>query len=341
MNQICNHTGFFIMVFAFFIECTSDKKQDSDLSRISVLSFNILQGGHDASNVGFPDSRFKGSRFDELVSVISETNPDLVGIQEDTNTDSLLHALGDDWNRCYNVYSKFKLAPLGTKGNLLNACRVFLPNGDSLVFVNSHWFPSGGYGPGIIKQRMLDGNIPSDLKLFEQQVLEATKQMADGPRGYNATIDIIQPYLEANEKVILVGDFNEPSHLDWTERFAREGIDRWVKNPTEIPMKFAIEWKGSRALEDIGLSDAYRTVNADEIGKPGFTWTPPYPNGTPGRQDYDNQVLVRIDRIYYNSPGLNCKSASLVTDLNGDGEIKLNGDWPSDHWAVFTEFGFN
>jgi hypothetical protein len=114
-----------------------------------------------------------------------------------------------------------------------------------------------------------------------------------------------------------------------------------VKNPTGTPLKFAIEWKGSKALEDIGLSDAYRTVNTDEIEKPGFTWTPPYPNGTPGRQDYDDQVLVRIDRIYYNRPGLNCKSASLVTDLKGDGEIKLNGDWPSDHWAVFAEFAFN
>lgn len=341
MNQIFKNICYCIAVFAMFSQCTTESKQALASNRLSVLTFNILQGGHDAGNVGFPNSRFNGSRFDDLASIIAATKADIVGIQEDTTTDSLHHALGDDWNRCYNIYSTFKLVPLESNGRLLNACRVYLPGGDSLVFVNAHWFPSGGYGPGIIKQRMLDGNIPSDLKLFEQQVLEATKQMADGPRGYNATIDIIQPYLEANEKVILVGDFNEPSHLDWTERFAREGIDRWVKNPTEIPMRFAIEWKGSRALEDIGLSDAYRTINADEIGKPGFTWTPPYPNGTPGRQDYDNQVLVRIDRIYYNSPGLNCKSASLVTDLNGDGEIKLNGDWPSDHWAVFAEFGFN
>ncbi len=340
MNLVFKYICYFITAFALLIQCKTDKKRNSEFNSFSVLTFNIVKGGHDAADVGFPNSRFKGSRFDDIASVISKTNPDIVGIQEDTSTDSLLMSLGAGWNRCYNIYSKFKIVPLETNGNLLNACRVFLPNGDSLVFVNSHWWPSGGYGPAIVKQRMLVGDIPSDLKLFEEEILEVTKN-ADGPRGYQATIDMVQPYLKANEKVILVGDFNEPSHLDWTERYAREGKDRWVKNPTPVPLRFEIEWQGSKSLENKGLSDAYRTVNTDEIAQPGFTWTPPYPNGTPGRQDYDNQVLVRIDRIYYNKSGLDCKSVSVVTGSKGNGEIKLNCDWPSDHWAVYAEFEIN
>jgi exonuclease III len=341
MNQIYKNICYCVVLFALFCQCSPDRKEEQNSKLLSVLTFNILQGGHDAGNVGFPNSRFNGSRFDDLAKIISETNPDIVGVQEDTNTDSLLLALGEDWNRCYNIYSKFKLSPLETNGNLLNACRVHLPNGDSLVFVNCHWLPSGGYGPGIIQQRILEGNLPADLKLFEEEILEATKQIAKGLRGYQATIDMVQPYLKANEKVILVGDFNEPSHLDWTARFAREGMDRWVKNPTGISLRFAIEWAGSKALENIELSDAYRTVNTDEVVKPGFTWTPPYPIGTPGRQDYDNQVLARIDRIYFNATNLNCKSASLVSDSTWHGDIILNVDWPSDHWAVFSEFEYN
>jgi endonuclease/exonuclease/phosphatase family metal-dependent hydrolase len=343
MNQIFKYILFFLAVFVLLIPCACGKKtkQKSASHRLSILSFNIVQGGHEAANVGFPNSRFNGSRFDDIASVILKTNSDIIGVQEDTNTDSLLIALGSGWNRCYNIYSKFKLTPLETKGNLLNACRVFLPNGDSLVFINCHWWPSGGYGPGIIKQRILDGNIPSDLKRFEREVLEATKQVANDPRGYQATIDMVEPYLKANEKVILVGDFNEPSHLDWTDRFAKEGMDRWVKNPTKIPLRFTMEWKGSKALENIGLSDAYRSVNTDEVAQPGITWTPPYPKGTPGRQDYDNQVLVRLDRIYFNNSVLNCKTASIVTGSKGNGEIKLNCDWPSDHWAVLAEFEIN
>ena len=143
---------------------------------------------------------------------------------------------------------------------------------------------------------------------------------------------------KANEKVVLVGDFNEPSHLDWTRRFSSQGMDRWVTNPTETPLRFAVEWSGSKALEDIGLSDAYRTVHTDEVAKPGNTWTPPYPTGTPGRQDYHNQVLDRIDRIYFTRSGLTCKRAALVTDSKGADEVKLNTDWRSDHWAILAEF---
>ena len=329
-----------ITISGALIKCTTVKqtKQYGALTEVSVLSFNILQGGHDASNVGFPNSRFNGSRFDDLVNVISKTNADIVGVQEDTNTDSLLILLGTGWNRCYNIYSKFKLVPLESNGKLLNACLAYMPNGDSLVVINCHWWPTGGYGPGLIKQRILEGKIPADLKVFEKEVLEKTRQIADGPRGYKATIDLVQPYLKANAKVILVGDFNEPSHLDWTERYALEGKDRWVKNPTHIPLRFSIQWQGSKALENIGLSDAYRTVHADEVKYPGNTWTPPYPNGTIGRQDYDNQELVRIDRIYFNDAELRCKSTSVVTNLEGDGEIKIDCDWPSDHWAVLCKF---
>jgi len=31
-------------------------------------------------------------------------------------------------------------------------------------------------------------------------------------------------------------------------------------------------------------------------------------------------------------------AASTVTSLEGNGEITLDCDWPSDHWAVLAEF---
>lgn len=338
MNPLFTYTCLCFAVISLFSRCKNGSRQEDAPTGLSVLTFNILQGGHDAATVGFPNSRFGGSRFDDLARIISRTNPDSLGIQEDTPTDSLLLALGEGWNRCYNMYSKLKLSPLETNGDLLNACRVHLPNGDSLVFVNCHWLPTGGYGPGIIQQRILNATIPADPGVFEKEILDATGQIADGPRGYQATVDLVQPYLQANEKVILVGDFNEPSHLDWTARYARMGSDRWVENPTATPLRFAISWQGSKALEDSGLSDAYRTIHTDEVANPGVTWTPPYPKNTPGRQEYNNQVLVRVDRIYFSRRGLVCKSASRITGKIGNGDIALEADWPSDHWAVLAEF---
>src|SRR5690606_9254807 len=74
-----------IAVPTILIQCKTDKRteQNSKLNQVNILSFNILQGGHDASNVGFPNSKFNGSRFDDLVNVILETNADIVGVQED------------------------------------------------------------------------------------------------------------------------------------------------------------------------------------------------------------------------------------------------------------------
>ncbi|SEJ77624.1 hypothetical protein SAMN05192553_11268 [Cyclobacterium xiamenense] len=107
------------------------------------------------------------------------------------------------------------------------------------------------------------------------------------------------------------------------------------------PLRFAIEWSGSKALADIGHLDAYRTVYPDEVAKPGNTWMPHYPAETPGRQDYGNQVLDRIDRMYFSRSGLNCKSAALVSGADGNREVRLNADWHSDHWAVLAGFDVN
>lgn len=329
----------FVILFVILLQCCINNKseQNSSSKQISVLSFNILQGGHDANNVGFPNSRFGGSRFDDLVNIIKKVNPDIIGIQEDTDTDSLLILLGQGWNRCNNIYSKFKLTPLESSGKMVHSCWVYLPDGDSLVFVNTHWWPLGG-GTNLIQDKLLKGDIPNDWKDFEKEIVDATKIGANGPRGYNATINMIHPYLKANAKVIVVGDFNESSHLDWTERYAKEGKDRWVKNPTQVPLKIPIEWPGSKALENIGLSDSYRVVHPDEVSEPGITWTPPYLDGTQGRRDYSNQILDRLDRIYFNASRLKCTTSSVVTGFEGNGEIKLDCDWPSDHWAVNSIF---
>ena len=62
--------------------------------------------------------------------------------------------------------------------------------------------------------------------------------------------------------IFVVGDFNEPSYLDWTEAAAKAG---------RHPMK--VEFPTSLTMAKAGFTDAYRTVHPDEMAKPGFTWT--------------------------------------------------------------------
>jgi hypothetical protein len=98
-----------------------------------------------------------------------------------------------------------------------------------------------------------------------------------------------------------------------------------------------MEWKGSKLLADAGLRDAYRTVFPDEVAKPGITWTPPYPAGTPGRRPYDDQVLERIDMIYFAGKNLKVVSAGVVGESKETCEI-VHAAWPSDHRAVVAAF---
>ncbi len=84
------------------------------------------------------------------------------------------------------------------------------------------------------------------------------------------------------------------------------------------------------------MEDGYRAVYGDEIRQPGITWTPAYPDGTPGRRPYADQVLERIDRIYFAGPGIDATAAGVVGEDEKACELVYRGRWPSDHRAVFV-----
>ena len=299
-----------------------------------VMSFNILQGGGHAPKVGFPNGAFDGSRKDDIARVITACRADVVGVQEDDGSDGLLKELGRDWHRAGNVYAKHPLTQIA------GGVRVHLPNDRLFVIVNTHWWPTGGYGPSVVQKRLEKGDVPQDLDKFETQILKATSGIARGPRGYLNLINRVKPLIEAGEVVVVTGDFNEPSHQDWTQAAAERGMDRWVKNTSGRPLRFKVAWAGSVALEKAGLSDAYRTRFPDEIKKPGNTWTPPYPDGLPGRQPYHHQVLDRIDRIHFTGVHLRVLDAAVVGEDKRICEIAHSGPWVSDHRAVVATFEF-
>ena len=305
-----------------------------------VMSFNILQGGGHAPRVGFPNGAFGGSRKDDIARVITACRADVVGVQEDDASDGLLKELGRDWHRAgtsaknSNVYSKHPLTQIA------GGVRVHLPNNRSVVVVNTAWAPIGGYGPSVVQKRLEKGDVPQDLDKFETQILKATSGIARGPRGYLNLINRVKPLIEAGEVVVVTGDFNEPSHQDWTQAAAERGMDRWVKNTSGRPLRFKVAWAGSVALEKVGLRDAYRTRFPDEIKKPGNTWTPPYPDELPGRQPYHHQVLDRIDRIHFTGVHLRVLDAAVVGEDKNTCEIVHSGPWVSDHRAVVATFEF-
>ncbi len=306
-----------------------------DPRSLNVLSFNILQGGGNAANVGFVDQDFGGSRLREIAALIRFTKADLVGIQEDVGNDQLLRLLGEGWFRSGSVYARFPLT-LISHAQYLTVVRMHLPDQTAVVIVNCHWAPSR-YGPFHAQELLQQGELLGDTNAFADEVLKYAGK-PQGPRGYDSTLKALQPLLNAGETLFLTGDFNEPSHLDWTARYQQQGRSRWPGAPADRPLRQQVAWPGSMRLEQAGMQDAYRVVKPDEVEFPGITWTPQYPAGTPGRREYSAQVLDRIDMIYFRSDRFHPRQASVVGEASEFTDLVWPGRWPSDHRAVLVQF---
>ena len=143
--------------------------------------------------------------------------------------------------------------------------------------------------------------------------------------------------------ILLAGDFNEPSHLDWNEA-TRE---KWDHNGCVVP------WDCSMQLYEAGFRDAYRVIHPDPTMYPGFT----YPSDNPEKEIKDltwapeADERERIDFVYYMSDGafapkdavLVGPSSSIVRnervqDAGNDTFIEPLGVWPTDHKGVLVTF---
>jgi exodeoxyribonuclease-3 len=149
---------------------------------------------------------------------------------------------------------------------------------------------------------------------------EQLVQAAESARGpeLQRTLAEIRPLLATGKFVALTGDFNEPSHLDWTANAAAAGI---------VPM--ATAYPASTAAAAAGLLDSYRVAYPDEVKHPGWTWTPLTMEDDPAdRHD-------RIDFVYV-APGLEVLHSTVVGEGPPRADITVR-PYPSDHRAVVTE----
>jgi exodeoxyribonuclease III len=143
---------------------------------------------------------------------------------------------------------------------------------------------------------------------------------AEAARG--GCLDALERDLAAagDGPVIVAGDFNEPSHRDWTRRAAALGVH-------PVP----VGWPTTRRLESMGFIDAYRMAHPDEIAKPGFTWTV-----LPAAREHHD----RIDFIFGRGSGLAIESAAVFGEPGSQSDIAF-APWPSDHRGVLATLRFS
>lgn len=154
----------------------------------------------------------------------------------------------------------------------------------------------------------------------------------------DAKTEIIQ-----NHIVIIGGDFNEPSHLDWQ----KETKNLWDHNGA------VVNWDCSIALYNSGFIDTYRDVFPDVVNYPGFTFPSDNTDAPVSKLTWapDADERDRIDFIYfYPTKSITLKDAVIVgpsssivrstrsAEQSNDKFILPQGIWPTDHKAVLATF---
>jgi endonuclease/exonuclease/phosphatase family metal-dependent hydrolase len=281
----------FILLVMFALPVSA--QNSSATADVRVMTFNIWLGGELVD-------------FGRVVEVIRISNADIAGLQEPTgNTQRIADALGWHANPQTHIISRFPLiAPPDANGQYVYAQ---LAPGRVVAVANVH-LTSNPYGPYEVR----DGASSDDVLALEEGLRLVEIQ---------TTLDAVAPLLADDVPVFLTGDFNAPSHRDWTPAAQEIRTD----------VAFPLEWPVSLAVEAVGFVDTFRAVHPDPVENPGITWTYGYPFP---RLNAD-EVIDRIDFVYAANA-----DAVILSEIVGDPAMP-NTDiavspYPSDHRAVVS-----
>lgn len=295
-------------------------------TEVTVMSFNIWGGG---ANENKP--------VDETVAVIKAVGADIIGIQEtrlegdDCTAEScppqgesvapkIAAALG------FHYYEQTKVNDALWANAILSRYPIgaATPNdlgvtidvrGRKVAVFNIH-LDDSPYQP----YQLL--NIEYGPFPFLKTAEEAVKAAAE-TRG--PALGLLFADMEAlgeTDAAFVFGDFNEPSHRDWTESAVKAGLH---------PM--AVEYPTVKAIEERGFVDTFRAVFPDPAAKPGFTWTP---TSEPTSKDDHHD---RIDFALAKARNLTVTKAGIVGEKAPEADVVVT-PWPSDHRATFATVRF-
>jgi exonuclease III len=132
----------------------------------------------------------------------------------------------------------------------------------------------------------------------------------------------LEPFIEKSKQFPLIvgGDFNIWSHLDWQEdtRLKHNGLE--------------VDWWTSSTMAEKGFIDSYREVHPNPNEYPGITW-----------DMADKKDEHRIDFIFYQGDKLEAVESIIIKEpFNND--VIINDKsfmYPSDHGLVYTTFRLN
>ncbi|MGB0596727.1 MAG: endonuclease/exonuclease/phosphatase family protein [Rubripirellula sp.] len=298
------------MVFCFAVLVTGVTAQSEDFS-MKVMTYNIYRGG-----------TMRGQPLSQTANVIRKAKVDVVGVQETrsprgVNGEKLAKLLG--WNHYVDRRNKCILTPHEIVERHHGGIKIKLDSGCEAHIFNLH-LPSNPYQPYQLLSIRPKWHKHRDTPFISTESEAIAEAREARGKDISALLKQIRSLPNKGTPVFVVGDFNEPSHLDWTEKAAQAG-----RHPIKV------EYPTSLALANAGFADAYRTIYSDEMKRPGYTWSPLTKANDP--KDHHD----RIDFVYFRGTGIEVVDSKIVGESEENADIVVT-PYPSDHRAVVATF---
>lgn len=331
-----------LICFVLLTACTNTKE-------IKFLQLNVWQEG----------TMVKGG-YDALVDELVRADADFVMLSEVRNykgtrfCDRITASLAEKGLTYYSFYSYD--SGLLSKYPIKDSITIFPENGDHgsiyklkadvngrdlcvytahLDYLNCSYYMVRGYSGSTWAK------LPQPVTNIDSLLADNTASQRDD--AIKLFIEDANKEAAAGNFVIIGGDFNEPSHLDWIEATKDSADHHGV----------VIPWTVTTLLETNNYKDAYRVMYPNPVTHPGYT----YPADCKGADIKkltwapDADERERIDYIfYYPSKGTKLKDVSIygpkgsirnsqrIQESSQDSFIEPIDIWPTDHkgvWAVF------
>ena len=290
----------------------SPVQAETEDKSLRVMSYNIHRGG--VVMLKQPLSK--------TVKAIQLAKADIVGIQETRSPrgdklEELAKLLG--WNHDMGKGSQI-LTRYEIVDSLYSGVKVKLDSGRPAYVFNVH-LSSHPYQPYQLLEIRPRWHKHTNNITFIKTEAEAI-EWAKKARGAEIAkvLRQIKSLPDKQAPIFVVGDFNEPSHLDWTAAAAKAG-----RHPIKVTYPTSTE------MAKAGFTDAYRTIYPDEMKNPGYTWSSFY------KFDDPTTHHDRIDFVYYKGKGIKLNEVKIVGENRKDADIVIS-PYPSDHRALVADF---
>jgi len=269
------------------------------------MSWNIWHGGlHGTKDQNFEKD---SSNVVNTMKVIQQANPDILLMQE---TYCCGMDIAKDAGFDYSWRASTNLS-IHSKYPIIDTIDVFKPFNSQGVKIKIH-------EKNIVCFNIWLHYLPD---YFNTSKTATAKELVDAEkptryREIKSILEEINPFIENADRVpvIIGGDFNSGSHLDWIESTRHLHYDKIVA------------WPVSKKMYEYGFKDSFREIHPDPLKVPAGTW---------GGFLFEDMISDRIDYIYYKGKSLTPIRSQIIKDNPPAGFFN------SDHRAVLTIFELN